>query len=568
MEKQKNKRMLISAASENDPYNNKNNRDGSINSIIRRYTIENKRIDEIYIVLTLQTALRELYGNVFSKSIKHIDNKIEIHFYPEGIFAEINNNIKLHCSDILQDESLNQEQKINRYVERLIDKDLKLAMVDVNKFGWLYEDIYSIIEDIRKKDRNCELLFNVSSGTPQMEADLLMMAITNKSEDIKIIQASAPFQKQNRPLELPAVDDDTLNIIKVIEEENIYSKTNVGQLQFRASEEKMRNTKLLILLASIKDSFEKRDFAGVYNSIIFYKSLIENKDIIRYAQNLYYRYIGNPPKANEGLSKNEKSIYSEGNISQNELYPIYDIKKKPIEQYMYTLERLNIMKVKAERGEINDWLLIAESTLEAIYKKIIFSICQFDVDSILDDRDKISFDQVTPIKTIKQIPATKIIVPNYLIDTIFEQNGRNISAVGLIKILETIWSNDNTYSELEPSIRILDKLRDFRNMVAHTQEFVTIESLNNGVKKQIQRSNYWRSTQGMQLLQFYYNNDINIVKETEYRINEILERILPKEYTAKDNSGKSLFDREKDLYKHIERKIIKLLNQEIKREEN
>ena len=105
-------------------------------------------------------------------------------------------------------------------------------------------------------------------------------------------------------------------------------------------------------------------------------------------------------------------------------------------------------------------------------------------------------------------------------------------------------------------------------MVAHTQEFVTIESLNNGVKKQIQRSNYWRSTQGMQLLQFYYNNDINIVKETEYRINEILERILPKEYTAKDNSGKSLFDREKDLYKHIERKIIKLLNQEIKREEN
>ena len=129
MEKQKNKRILISAASENDPYNNKNNRDGSINSIIRRYTIENKRIDEIYIVLTLQTALRELYGNVFSKSIKHIDNKIEIHFYPEGIFAEINNNIKLHCSDILQDESLNQEQKINRYVERLIDKDLKLVTV-------------------------------------------------------------------------------------------------------------------------------------------------------------------------------------------------------------------------------------------------------------------------------------------------------------------------------------------------------------------------------------------------------------------------------------------------------
>ena len=57
-------------------------------------------------------------------------------------------------------------------------------------------------------------------------------------------------------------------------------------------------------------------------------------------------------------------------------------------------------------------------------------------------------------------------------------------------------------------------------------------------------------------------------ESARYRINEILERILPKEYTAKDNSGKSLFDREKDLYKHIERKIIKLLNQEIKREEN
>ena len=115
------KRILISAVSNKDPYSIKEIKDkqgnaisqeysdGSLLSIIRKYKKDNKRINEAYIYLTLETAISESMGNTYSKAIKNLIPEIKIHFIPEGIIEEVENQIRENCSDIIED---NQNMKI------------------------------------------------------------------------------------------------------------------------------------------------------------------------------------------------------------------------------------------------------------------------------------------------------------------------------------------------------------------------------------------------------------------------------------------------------------------------
>ena len=61
------------------------------------------------------------------------------------------------------------------------------------------------------------------------------------------------------------------------------------------------------------------------------------------------------------------------------------------------LERINIMKVKAQREEINDWLLLTQTVLESLYKKLIYKTCGLNLDNILNDEggiDKNLFNEI------------------------------------------------------------------------------------------------------------------------------------------------------------------------------
>ena len=586
MDKKKIKRILISAVSGNDPYNIQTKTDGSLLSIIRKYSMQNTPIDEVYVYLTLETALQEAVNKVYTKSIGFISSDIKITYFPKGVVEEVNEAILEYCEDTFLNHEIDDEEKINIYAKMLYNKNLKIARTDVNKYGKLYEEIDKLINSIIKKEEkdSYELLFNVSSGTPAMEADIVMMAITNKEINSKMIQVATPNKGQNRRLTLAPVDEDSLKKQSRIEEANINKLDENGNKSFRASEEKMLNTKKLILLESIEDSFKKHDYAGVYNAIKLQDSIIKNKDIGRYAKNLYYRYIGDPINA-------EKGIYL-GNIKREELYPIIDNEKNiVVNQFMYTLERLNIMKVKAKREEINDWLLIAESTIESLYKKMIYRICNFDIDSILDDKDRIIIklpknyiekdnnkiaqkeympdiinvdswneDNYNEL-LLKEKPLTEVIRPQFLIKPLLEYNGRNINAVILRNLLYTIWENTDKNLKLEDSIEILDALREFRNLAAHTETFITRDVLNQGFKEQILKANRNRVKEGKEPLELKYTTYINAIKEAENILYNILKQIMPEEYTK--DANKSVLDKELNIYETIENNIIKLLKEEI-----
>ena len=590
MEKQKMKRILISAVSNKDPYTAKKIKDengnvikkidfsdGSLLSILRKYKRENQNIDEAYIYLTLETAIKETIGKTYSSAIKSLFHDIQLHFIPEGVIEEVEEQIHKNCSDILEDN------KINLIYERLKDLKHEKAITEAHKYGKLYGVLNKVIDKIKFAEENYEIVFNLSSGSPAMQSDIYMTAITSREIKSKMFQVASPNERTNWDLELIDVTDEALESLKQEEENRIKLKGS------RANEELMINTQKIILLESIEESFRKHDYAGVYNSLISYKNIIQNKDIIRYAQNLYYRYIGNQKKAENGL-------YT-GNIKREELYPIIDDKdfnkdidynqyKKMVNIFMYSLERLNILKVKVARDEINDWLLIVESTIESLYKKIIYNICKFDIDTILDSKDKIIVklpvdfvdkngnekseksyyaDKIN-VNTwnesnyhkllLKGKPITDMIQPNYLIKQLLEQNGKNINAFVLKNLLFTIWENTQKNIELKNNILVLDELRNFRNIAAHTEEFMTREKLNVGFKEQIVRTNNFKIKNNEVKLELKYNNPINAIKEAEDLIYDILTKIMPNKYL-------NLLDQELNVYNKIEKNIINLLRSEI-----
>ena len=114
------KRFLVTSAGGTDPYTltagtNEYN-DGSILSILRKMKKDQKPITDVYLYLSLEMGIREFRNQVFSKSIKSIDDSINIKIFPEGILEEIQNlfetnNITQEFINTAETEELEKMQK-------------------------------------------------------------------------------------------------------------------------------------------------------------------------------------------------------------------------------------------------------------------------------------------------------------------------------------------------------------------------------------------------------------------------------------------------------------------------
>lgn len=573
------KRFLVTSAGGTDPYTltagtNEYN-DGSILSILRKMKKDQKPITDVYLYLSLEMGIREFRNQVFSKSIKSIDNSINIKIFPEGILEEIQNlcetnNITQEFINKAETEELERMRQnaernnqvfneeiaqrainVDRVIFNKIKDDAKIAIAAANKFGIFYPDFYKIMEEIRKsQEKKSEVYINVSSGTPAIEMDLDLISLTVNDIQPIIVQVSNPTGASNsRGNRVNAIaSDEELKQLNEIEE----ARRKTDDYKERAKIETMEKTRKLILLESLEDSFAKYDYAGVYDAINSNKEIIKNPLIKKYATNLYFRYIGVETKAED------KNIFVEtdyGQIKKEELYPIFDDNENLGKglKIRRVLERINIMKVKAQREEINDWLLLTQTVLESLYKKLIYKTCGLNLDNILNDEggiDKNLFNEINKNNNNKfsqlssLIPANKTNQENYL------------NAVTEINILNNWWENHNTNKELQDTIKILDMIRRQRNLTAHTEIFITHEMLNSNYRAKIEKENAWRRRNRMPIL----NANSDAMQETINRILKILNVIVSDPY-------KEHIDATLNIYETIKNKILNLLEEEIRTQE-
>lgn len=579
------KRILITAAGGTDPYTltegTNDYNDGSILSIIRQKEYENEPITEAYVYLSLEMAIREARNKVFTKSIKSINPDIEVRIFPEGAVEEVKELVEQ--KEITEEVIENKRQKAiekakennpnfneeairrnltdDKIIFNLIKSDVKIAIFNANKFGIFYSDFYEIIRRIKEKYGTSipEIFINVSSGTPAMEMDLDLIAITNNEIKAKIVQVSTPMASSNvrGNRGYATASEEQLKALNEVEQSR---RENSGYIK-RVSYENMEKTRKLILLESLEDSFAKYDYAGAYNAVRENIGIIkEDSLIVKYVTNLYYRYIGDDKKA-----RSEKIFLpdKDGNkITLGELYPIFDDNDNRLKEILKVrglVERINVMKVKEQRQEINDWLLITQTIIESLYRRLIYVVCDsFNVDEIINQDKKsgkygkIDIDLFNKINFNGKYEKIRIKVE--------KNDAEYVNAFFLRSILYSWLVGRNYNKKLKDTIVILDKIRNSRNLAAHTEEFITLETLNNSFLEAIELENEYRANNNIDILALTEEEKKNATVITNKLIINLLNKIM------EQSIYKTKMDEALSIYNNLKDKVLDLLRKEIESE--
>ena len=199
------------------------------------------------------------------------------------------------------------------------------------------------------------------------------------------------------------------------------------------------------------------------------------------------------------------------------------------------------MMVKYSREEINDWLLIAQTVIEDLYKRLVEKILNIKIEDI-EKEGKISYDEFKIINANGRFNN---------IDEIIRRNDSNfINAFILRKII--LRQRKIISIKLKNNITVLDKIRENRNRAAHTLAFVDKESLNKDFLNKIRNIEKEHNIKVTDLI----DPKLNALEETEKKIKELVVEIIPKEYLDK-------LDDTYNVYDTITNKILTLIKNEI-----
>lgn len=98
-----------------------------------------------------------------------------------------------------------QDNRYEEYLKRLceklnfectVKKIMRPDLIYVNDFDAFYSDFTTIIKDISLENPDCEILINLSSGTPQMKSALKIVSSLSPRHLIQL-QVSSPVKKSN-----------------------------------------------------------------------------------------------------------------------------------------------------------------------------------------------------------------------------------------------------------------------------------------------------------------------------------------------------------------------------------
>lgn len=548
------KNILITGVSDTDPYTNisfevldENNKkireinsnkafiDGAMLNILRKNIKENEPINKIYIYLTEDMEVKK---DIYIKAIKSLYS-----YYNLNIDLK---DIRFYPNDFYED-----------YVDRLRKEN-------VHKFASYYKEIYDIYSVIQEDKEEKNIILNISSGTPAFKADMMMMAVTNnlKIEQTANIMNEEVKNKVKEYCKEEFIDESEKIEVKSIRNrifpenniEEIFDKLNITEdkLITRTQEESIDETKKVLILESIEDSIAKKDYCGIYNTLVDNKKYLgDNKEqILLIAKNLYFRYIGNDKKANENIEDTKIQEY----------YPIYKFKNilNNVEEINSTIEKFNMMQIKSKRDEINDWLLISTPLLEAITSSLVTRKLGFNFEEILED-SKISLNKFNNNK----------IVPNRIKSRfgkqITDSNGQFLNAYFYKNIIFRMKDSEPNIVEKKKINKILDYIyiidiaRSDRVVAAHSIRNVDKETFTVEYERKLKaHSRYGRLKN---IVQEYYNenNQFRSIECVEDAVKELIWELI----SNNNPLNKNVFLESINVYGRLENKILSLLKEDI-----
>mgnify|MGYP005783017381 FL=1 len=530
--------------------------DGSMLNILRKYIKNGNPITDIYIYLTQEMKKRT---QIYETSIKNLYesngiNNFNIVFYPNDFYEE--------CEE-------------------------RFRADDVQKFASYYKEIYEIYSKIIKQGNSDEIILNISSGTPAFKADMMIMAVTNnlkieqtansiESKDLKnyvmqkekvlyddikqkLEDAKLNYKDAKTKIQIESRQIKDFQIDKINEQLDFLNETE-NSLETRTSRESIDEIKKIILLESIEDSIQKKDYCGIYYNLKSNEQYLKNnkQKLLEIAGNLYYRYIGNDEKAKKSIQNNLQN-----NIEN--YYPIYkasSIKNctdELKEEINAIIEKSNIMKIKSQREEINDWLLISTPLIEAISSLIVTQKTKFNFENIISKSNNKSTISLNLFNKI----APKEIKERYE-NVVKESDNNFLNAFFYKNIIFQMLKTEDKQEEKKHINKILDYIyivdlaRTARVSAAHSIQNISKNEFESLYKDKLLRHSRYYSLKN--ITKNYINQQENqSIKCVENAVKELIVDLLP------DNNEETIkyFEESINIYNTLEQAILKLLKDEI-----
>lgn len=523
--------------------------DGSMLNILRKYIKEGKPITDIYIYLTEEMkSKKQLYEIAIKRLYENYSlNDFKIVFYPNDFYSDYENRLRAD---------------------------------DVQKFASYYKEIFEIYSEIVKKGNTNEIILNISSGTPAFKADMMIMAVTNnlkieqtanyiESQDMEGLVKEKEKTLYNDLLEKLEVakanykEDVKLNIKIVsekiikfqedkLDEEIKFLNETEDFLNSRTTNESIDEVKKIMLLESIEDSILKKDYCGIYYNLKSNEQYLKTnkEELLEIAGNLYYRYIGNDEKAKKSIQNNIENYYP--------IYKANSIKncnQEIKDEINAIIEKSNIMKIKSQREEINDWLLISTPLIEAISSLIVTQKTKFDFESIINN-STISLNLFNAKASNEIKERLKQVIKesdNNFLNAYFFKNI-------IFQLLNTAKSQEekDELNKILDYIYIVDLARSQRVSAAHSIKNISKNNFEKSYKNKLSKhSRYFRLKD---ITQNYINTVANqSIKCVENAVKELIVDLLP------DNNEETIkyFEESINIYNTLEQAILKLLKDEI-----
>lgn len=396
------KYVLFSPIGNHDPFGKTETKvtEGPLLHIVRHYKPE-----IVFLFMTKEMHEKELKDNRYTKSVKHFLPNCEVNILENGF-----NIINAHLFD---------------------------------EFITPYEGVF---KKIKEQYPEHEILFNVSSGTPQMISSLILEA---QSSNIKTraIQVTTPARKAN--IKDNYQEDD----IEYVEIDYENSDNRCEEPNFNAFKKMRLKSQITVLINNY-------EYKAAVNLIRNDNTKLFADVVIELLEHMYYRSIFD--------LQNARVFASKIKIKADKLTKITNVDKNLFE-YFYTI------KLKQVKGELNDMILKITPFISNILRKQVEK--DYDLNSIISQNDGNKPEQITR-ETLTKLDENLL---NFL-DEKFDGYKTNFVNNQVLKgiyeyIIATKISNkpekdQNNYLSLNKLFNKFIDLEKIRNKLAHQMESV------------------------------------------------------------------------------------------------
>lgn len=369
---------------------------------------------------------------------------------------------------VLLSEEIGAEEREYHYIERairLLDKecDVKVEFAgfkNVHSYDDFSLPLLKMCNAVKEACPDDIILLDITSGTPQLETALCMIALSD-AERYRPIQVSSPKRSSNKALIFDPSKDS-------LEEWYSTNLDNQPGAEKRCHEPQLINFKWPRIQSQILSLVYNYDYAGAYQIYEENKTKFSRETglLLEHARRRLNLEDSKAKEAADKLDRREK---------------LYPVKYSDIERLV---EFYNRMHVKQIRNELNDFVLRIGILTQYLAIYLLESVMGVSLDDIAVKRSSRNTNmyKLDRNKCSRRLPGIEKFMDDQYINSKrgnFDWN-REINAQMLVQIIEFIvQSNQNEFKEYRDCVKEMQKWAklssDVRNPAAHTITTITDE---------------------------------------------------------------------------------------------